>query len=454
MKTLFGALTVLLFSNLYVFASELKIGMLYCPEFKVTELVPVKIPSCPLLIAGFSNTSGKEIIHIIDSHSEHYFIPTPSPTVSTSQTGYKTWPTNFSETLKGALDSNVSLMVGMRHPGVSRLASWAALRIDEKNKEDTVPLKNLFSSLKTSSPATTASACLDTLASQAFYGHVNGNFLMGRLCEFNISNYYQDHSNGLPTKANSSKVIPITSLYAAAKPFTVMGNKPDWIWADLSTPQGSLWLFRQAGRPDVALLMDTSEVPEVETIRVEDLDGDGRKEFLFTIVYHYGDGDYQTLSVIKISKDGKPRVWQRGIGGSSGEAFGSTVVADWWLTVAPKSKKKRIYIATAQEGNEEGQSHDLQIEAYDLGAQIEPVKQKRFFVTLFGTPELKHLAVERMTLIEKFSTKPTTLELRVLPRFTKSGLQWQVGALATDAKTAKAWAKFEKTGNVFQIKSQ
>jgi hypothetical protein len=458
MKTLFCFLTALLIFKPKVSASELKIGMLYCPELKVTDQVPEKIPTCPLLIAGFLPTAGTALIHVIDSHSHHYYIPSPlaitGQTAHADHTGFKTWPTNFSGTLKGALDSNFSVMVGVRHPGVSRPIAMANLRIMEKASEDTVPLSNLSSSLKSSLPATTASACLDTLASQSYYGHVNGKFLPGRLCEFTINRYYQVAANGTTSLADSSKLMSINGLYATAKPFTIKGNKPDWIWADFSTPQGSLWLFRQPGRPDLALLMDTSEVPETESIRVEDLNGDGFKEFLFTNAYHYGDGDYQILILFEISKAGKPAVWQSGIGGSSGEAGGSTVVADWWITSSTKSKNKRLHIATAQEGNEGGQSYDMQIQAYNMTPQISIVKQKHFFVALFGKPESKHLALERMSVIGMLPTKPDALELRVLPRFTDSGLQWQTGALAPDAKTARAWAKLEKTGKVFQTKTQ
>jgi hypothetical protein len=169
----------------------------------------------------------------------------------------------------------------------------------------------------------------------------------------------------------------------------------------------------------------------------------------------YSDGSFSDLFLLSLHPQ-RDTVFSRfhPFTGSSGEPGGSTVEGAWWMGVGAQGLS-RLFVATAQEGNENGESEDLRITAFEVSqtGEIMQVRRKSFDAVTFGSPTTWVQADSLSRMLRQRNAAAERSGIQALPILAAGAMKWVAGTVAPDAKTAGKWAAWHQQGKVRRVKA-
>jgi hypothetical protein len=417
----------------------LSLGSLVCPDSTaLAGARSVSLPDqCPLLIVEVDERRGR--VRTIGPADEDTWL---DPAVLK-----KVGDARLPGTLIGATDSAIDRMAPGPNPGTLEPRSDFGLILrNAAGGSDTVFVGDLPPLQPDSFAVGDPEALLNALERSPAYGFLRAPFA--------------------PALKSGNDPIRIASVLA--KPDPRLTADRNWIF--LATADRH-WMWRTQGGPVRSADVPFMENSEIESAAAADLDGDSLPELFVQTVTSYGDGRYSTLHILRgeaqkgLQKGAQtwtqkaatqkettkepPGLGSIDLEGSSGEEYGSTVEAEWWI------RPPLLYHAYAQAGNDGGREngHDIRIDAYGFTAQggFAAAEKGGFTVEVFGPMDTQWGARDRCDSLSARWPEARAAGMHTLPRLTSKGIEWQAGVIAPDAKTAERWREWDGSGVILGL---
>jgi hypothetical protein len=266
----------------------------------------------------------------------------------------------------------------------------------------------------------------------------------------------EERSEHRPRRGAESRRVGSISLFYQERPN--VADQPRFFEAG----QGS-WVLGIGGKYlAVDLVSDTarriSEFQVDHIVReVAFMQGSGKGWMLGAVESgsSYSDGNFEDIYLLAFHPERDTlHVKVVPFTGASGESGGSTVDGSWWIGIGP-SGGFRLYVATAQEGNESGENRGLNIRAYEVAesGEILTVGQSGYDVVTFGAPSSRETADSLAESLRAGGQVPGKAGWRALPILAEGGMRWLAGTVAPDSSTAIAWAGLHPSGSVRRVKA-
>ncbi len=436
----------------------------YCPteicQAGYDESTPlIRIPSCPVVVVEESDQGNH--LRIAGSFGLHGWV---------SSENASTYEKSVGNSLIGATE-NVYLdefgYFGLRFPTLANPYYQIGLIYANGSQKDTLSFQKAPPLGKSLDELLTLDACLNSVRNAKGFGLLHSPLLPVNHCSIITEDYWvvkDDHAMPPKRSYDSMSCMQIEMVYKAKSLFP---NSPVFLGLGCG-----LWLFSHApDMPHFVKYESSTENPDepreednihVSGIQIIESNDGGVLGWVVETSRIYGDGSYQDLTILSFDQPMKigPQLHSTmgsgtlnakviGVRGSSGEPGGADVQGIWWVA------HQKVFSVWATEGNDNVPelSHDITAEVFEMDStgKLESIKSKGFFAILIGKPTTLLKAAFSVEEAKKKAPAVMKSEIRALPRLTTEGLEWQAGAMAPDAESAKEWTKWDNSIEVKEI---